>query len=109
MLSGSDVPHCQSGLCALLSGVLCLRVHEALTSDSVHEGWHSHATGTEVGVGLPLCKPLFHGGSLLPLAHHPAAPRLVLAPGTHLICDVVALKHSRCSLPLQKDRISDID
>ena len=61
------------------------RVDEALARNSVHQGRHSHSAGAEVWVGLPLSQALFHGSPLLPLAHGPAAPRLVLALGAVLV------------------------
>ncbi len=70
----------------------CLRVDETLAGYGVHKGRHSHSSSTEVWVGLPLSQTLLHGGSLLPLTHHPAAPRLVLALRAILVSDVITLQ-----------------
>lgn len=73
---------------------ISLRVDEALAGYSVHKGRHSHPSCTEVWVGLPFSQTLLHCSTLLPLAHHPAAPRLILVLRPILISQVVALQHN---------------
>jgi len=73
---------------------MSLRVDEALAGDSVHKGRHSHPSCTEVWVGLPFSQTFLHCSPLLPLAHHPAAPRLIFILGPILISQVISLQHN---------------